>query len=77
MNLEKTRVVFIHINEDMADDRIPDESGLRLYAVFLAIPFNRSLLLVVEKDSLAICTTQFYVPVAHRIDRNGIFFLAG
>jgi len=52
--LEKTRIVLIHIDEDMADDRIADERGLRLDAVFLAISVYRSLLLVIEKNGLAI-----------------------
>ena len=71
-NLEKTRVVLVHIYEDMADDGVPYECGLGFDAVLLAIPVNRRLLLVVEKDGFAIGATQLDLPVAHSVDRNGV-----
>ena len=72
-NLEKTRVVFIHIYEDMADDGVPYESGLGFDAVLLAIPVDGRLLLVIEKDSFAIGAAKLNLPVAHSVDRNGFF----
>ena len=72
-NLEKTRVVFVHIYKDMADDGVPYESGLGFDAVLLAIPVNRRLLFIVEKDSFAIGAAKLDLPVAHSVDRNGFF----
>jgi len=71
-NLEKTRVVFVHIYEDMADDGVPYESGLGFDAVLLAIPVDRRLLLFVEKNRFAIGAAQLNLPVTHSVDRNGV-----
>ena len=61
----------------MADDGIPDKSGLGFDAVFLAIPVDCRLLFFVKKNRFAKRTAQLDLPVAHSVNRNGILFLSG